>query len=166
MIPLLGAMALGAQRLLPALQQIYSGWASLKGYNAGIQAVLAMLKQPLPSQVQVADPLQLREGICFAGVHFRYGPEHPEVLRGLELEIRCGERIGLIGSTGSGKSTTVDLLMGLLTPTDGRLLVDGADLHDPAVQSGSRRGGPRSPMCRRTSTWLITQLLKHRLWCA
>ena len=131
-IPLLGALALGAQRLLPALQQIYSGWASLKGYNAGIQAVLAMLKQPLPPQVQVADPLQLREGICFAGVHFRYGPEHPEVLRGLELEIRCGERIGLIGSTGSGKSTTVDLLMGLLTPTDGRLLVDGADLHDPA----------------------------------
>ena len=131
-IPLLGALALGAQRLLPALQQIYSGWASLKGYNAGIQAVLAMLNQPLPPQVQVADPLQLREGICFTGVHFRYGPEHPEVLRGLELEIRCGERIGLIGSTGSGKSTTVDLLMGLLTPTDGRVLVDGADLHDPA----------------------------------
>lgn len=64
-------------------------------------------------------------------MQFRYGLEQPEVLRGLELEIRRGERIGLIGSTGSGKSTTVDLLMGLLAPSAGRVLVDGADLHDP-----------------------------------
>lgn len=131
-IPLLGALALGAQRLLPALQQIYSGWASLKGYNAAIQALLAMLNQPLPPLVQVAEPLPLRERIRLAAVHFRYGPEQPEVLRGLELEIRRGERIGLIGSTGSGKSTTVDLLMGLLAPSTGRVLVDGMDLHDPA----------------------------------
>ena len=116
-IPLLGALALGAQRLLPALQQIYSGWASLKGYNAAIQAVLAMLNQPLPAQVSGAEPLPLREGIRLDGVHFRYGPEQAEVLRGLELEIRRGERIGLIGGTGSGKSTTVDLLMGLLAPS-------------------------------------------------
>jgi ABC-type multidrug transport system fused ATPase/permease subunit len=131
-IPLLGALALGAQRLLPALQQMYSGWAVLKGANANMAAALAMLNQPLPPQVSVAEPLPLREGIRLAGVHFRYGPEQPEVLRGVELEIRRGERIGLIGSTGSGKSTTVDLLMGLLAPSGGRVLVDGADLHDPA----------------------------------
>ena len=129
-IPLLGALALGAQRLLPALQQIYRGWASLKGANAAIQSVLTMLNQPLPPLVQVAEPLPLREGICLAGVHFRYGPDQPEVLRGVNLEISRGQRIGLIGSTGSGKSTTVDLLMGLLVPTAGRLLVDGEDLHD------------------------------------
>jgi len=129
-IPLLGALALGAQRLLPALQQIYIGWAALKGYNAAIQSVLWMLNQPLPALVTVAEPLELREGIRFAGVHFSYGPEQPEVLQGLDLEIRRGERIGLIGSTGSGKSTTVDLLMGLLEPTAGRVLVDGEDLHD------------------------------------
>lgn len=116
-IPLLGALALGAQRLLPALQQIYSGWASLKGYNASIQSVLAMLNQPLPELVRVPSPLPLEEGIRLAAVNFRYGPEQQEVLRGLELEIRRGERIGLIGSTGSGKSTTVDLLMGLLAPS-------------------------------------------------
>ena len=130
-IPLLGALALGAQRLLPALQQIYSGWASLKGYNAAIQAVLAMLNQPLPPLVQKAAPLSLRESIRMEGVYFRYGLEQPDVLQGLKLEIRRGERIGLIGSTGSGKSTTVDLMMGLLAPTAGRVLVDGLDLHDP-----------------------------------
>ncbi|MDA7434757.1 ABC transporter ATP-binding protein/permease [Synechococcus sp. AH-601-J22] len=130
-IPLLGALALGAQRLLPALQQIYSGWASLKGTDAAFQAVLAMLNQPLPPLVCVAKPLPLREGISLVGVHFRYGLEQPEVLSRLDFEIRRGERIGLIGSTGGGKSTTVDLLMGLLEPTTGKVLVDGEDLHHP-----------------------------------
>ena len=128
----LGALALGAQRLLPALQQIYSGWASLKGYNAAIQDVLALLRQPLPTQLNVNEPLPLRESIRFEGVRFRYGLEQPDVLQELDLEIRRGERIGLIGSTGSGKSTTIDLLMGLLAPSAGRMLVDGVDLHDPA----------------------------------
>jgi ATP-binding cassette subfamily B protein len=131
-IPLLGALALGAQRLLPVLQQVYANWTSLKGFNADLVGVLALLNQQMPPQVQVAEPLSLREDIRLEGVHFRYGPEQPEVLRGLDLEIRRGERLGLIGSTGSGKSTTVDLLMGLLAPTAGRVLVDGVDLHDPA----------------------------------
>lgn len=131
-IPLLGTLALGAQRLLPALQQIYRGWASLKSYNAAIQTVLSMLNQPLKFQERVTEPLPMCKGICLKTIHFRYGPEQPEILQGLDLEIRRGERIGLIGTTGSGKTTTVDLLMGLLRPTSGRLLVDGADLHDPS----------------------------------
>ncbi len=130
-IPLLGALALGSQRLLPALQQIYSGWATLKGYNAAMQTVLAMLSQPMPAHASVSEPLPLRDGIRLQGVHFSYGQEQPEVLRGLDLEIHRGERIGLIGSTGSGKSTMVDLLMGLLAPTAGKVLVDGVVLNDP-----------------------------------
>lgn len=130
-IPLLGAMALGAQRLLPAIQQVYSGWSALTGYNAAMQAVITMLSQPLPPHAQVAEPLPLRQSIFLESVHFSYGQGQPKVLQGLNLQIQRGERIGLIGSTGSGKSTTVDLLMGLLKPTEGRLLVDGADLHEP-----------------------------------
>ncbi len=131
-IPLLGTLALGAQRLLPALQQIYAGWAALKGYNAAMQAVLDMLKQPLPPHLGAAEPLSFRNSIRLEGVRFSYGNEHPEVLHGLDLDISRGERIGLIGSTGSGKSTAVDILMGLLEPSFGRVLVDGKDLHDPA----------------------------------
>jgi ABC-type multidrug transport system fused ATPase/permease subunit len=131
-IPLLGALALGAQRLLPALQQIYSGWANLNSFNASLAAVIELLEQHLPHQQAVAEPMALHQSICLQGVRFRYAPELPEVLQGLDLEIRRGERIGLIGSTGSGKSTLVDLLMGLLVPSGGRLLVDGLDLHDPA----------------------------------
>ncbi len=129
-IPLLGALALGAQRLLPALQQTYGNWSSLRGFNADLVAVLTMLNQPLPVLVDVVNPLPLCQNILLEGLHFRYGPEQPEVIQGLDLEIRKGECIGLIGNTGSGKSTLMDLLMGLLLPTAGRVLVDGMNLHD------------------------------------
>jgi ABC-type bacteriocin/lantibiotic exporter with double-glycine peptidase domain len=131
-IPLLGAFALGAQRLLPSLQQIYSSWASLNACNAAINAVLTVLNQPVPPQVTVVEPMQLRECFRLERGHFSYGPDQPDVLRGVDVEIFQGERIGLIGSTGSGKSTLVDILMGLLVPTSGRLLVDGVDLHNAA----------------------------------
>jgi ATP-binding cassette subfamily B protein len=131
-IPLLGTLALGAQRLLPSLQQIYSGWANLKSWSASLAAVIELLEQPLPRQQAVAAPLALQQSLRLQAVRFYYAPELPEVLQGLDLEIRRGERIGLIGSTGSGKSTLVDVLMGLLVPSGGRLLVDGLDLHDPA----------------------------------
>ena len=130
-IPLLGALALGAQRLLPALQQVYAGWSNLKGFNADLAGVLVMLNQPLPLQVSVSNPMVLQESIRIEEVQFRYTPEQSNVLQDLNLKINRGDRIGLIGTTGSGKSTTVDLLMGLLKPTFGRLLVDGEDLHDP-----------------------------------
>lgn len=131
-IPLLGALALGGQRLLPALQQIYVGWAALKTHNASLQASLVVLNQPMPPVVRADAPLSFLLSIHLEKIHFRYKPQQPYILRGLDLEIHRGERIGLIGTTGSGKSTTVDLLMGLLVPTSGRVLVDGADLHDPA----------------------------------
>ena len=130
-IPLMGALALGAQRLLPALQQAYGSWASLNGYNADLIGVIEMLDQSLPTSIRAVAPLELNQSIQLQGVRFRYNDHLQDVLKGLDLKIRRGERIGLVGSTGSGKSTTVDLLMGLLVPSGGRLLVDGLDLHDP-----------------------------------
>ena len=130
-VPLLGALALGAQKLLPALQQIYSGWASLNGWSVSVAEVVQMLEQPLPKNQESAQPLLLKDRVCLQDVYFRYSPDQPEVLRGVNIEIRRGERIGLIGTTGSGKSTLVDLLMGLLPPSSGRLLVDGIDLYKP-----------------------------------
>jgi ABC-type multidrug transport system fused ATPase/permease subunit len=130
-IPLLGALALGSQRLMPALQQIYSSWAVIRGFSPALEEVLEILRQPLPEQRDVAEPLLLREGIYLQDVSFQYSPEQPNVLQGINLQIQKGERIGLIGCTGSGKSTTIDILLGLLTPTSGRVMVDGLDLHDP-----------------------------------
>ena len=125
--PVLGLLALGAQRLLPSLQQIYYAWASIVGSQASLADTLALLDQPLPEeQLQTKTaPLSFQYDVRLDGVHFRYNRDSPWVLNGLNLVITKGARVGFVGSTGSGKSTTLDLLMGLLTPTKGKLLIDG-----------------------------------------
>ena len=136
-LPLLGALALGAQRILPALQQTYSSWTAIKAYKSEVESVLSNLKQPLPAGANgvAATPLKLQNNVSFENVYFAYSNEIPTVLNGLSFEIKKGERLGFIGTTGSGKSTTIDLLMGLLEPNSGIVLVDNIDIkskQDPA----------------------------------
>ena len=132
-IPVLGTLALGSQRLLPAFQQVYGGWALIRARRAELVNVLQMLDQPIPEAVlnNCSKPLPLKKALYFQQLSFRYGDQGPLVLNGIDLQIRCGERIGIVGATGSGKSTLLDLLMGLLEPTSGKIFVDGHDLYDP-----------------------------------
>ena len=125
-IPVLGALALGAQRLLPVLQQIYTAYISIKGNQAGIQDALDLLDQPMPEHVylQPAKSMAFHTDISLKDLGFRYTPQGPWVLRHLNLKIPKGSRVGFVGVTGSGKSTLLDIVMGLLTPTEGSLLID------------------------------------------
>lgn len=129
-LPVLGALALGAQRLLPALQQIYSAWANIAGNHASLADILALLDQPMPADhpQPTPRPLIFQKEIQFEAVRFRYTPDGPWVLNDLNLTIAKGTRVGFVGSTGSGKSTTLDVLMGLLMPSEGEFLVDGESL--------------------------------------
>jgi ABC-type multidrug transport system fused ATPase/permease subunit len=126
-IPILGAFALGAQRLIPIIQQAYASWVSLQSGRATLQDVIELLDQPLPDYVDQppAPALQFKHKISLNQVGFRYGPETPYVLKQLNLTIPKGGRIGFIGTTGSGKSTLLDIIMGLLQSTDGLLEIDG-----------------------------------------
>jgi len=125
-LPVLAALAMGAQRILPALQQSYTSWITVAGSQATVADILDLLNQKLSDDVlnPVPIPLLFKSAIRFDAVCFRYSNEGPLVLDGLDLVIPKGARVGFVGSTGSGKTTTLDLLMGLLLPTDGRLLVD------------------------------------------
>lgn len=125
-LPVLGALALGAQRLIPALQQGYMSWSTITGNNASLVDTLKLLDQPLPEEAiqPPPDPLPFHESIRLDAVHFRYSSDGPWVLKGLNLLISKGEHIGFVGATGSGKSTALDLLMGLLEPTRGQLMID------------------------------------------
>ena len=93
--------------------------------------MLSSLKQPLPKVIYgvAATPLKLQNNIKFENVYYAYSSETPTVLNGLSFEIKKGERLGFIGTTGSGKSTTIDLLMGLLEPNSGKVLVDDIDIN-------------------------------------
>ena len=139
-IPVLGALALGAQRLLPALQQSYSAWAGIAGSHASLADTIALLDQPLPAELLQPAPLPLpfKNTIHFDTVRYRYTSDGPWVLDGLNLTIPKGARVGLVGSTGSGKSTTLDLLMGLLIPTEGAILVDGHPISNNRVSAWQR----------------------------
>jgi len=135
-IPVLGALALGAQRLLPVMQQAYAAWSSIQGSQASLQDTLDLLDQPLPDYADqpAAKPLPFRQCINLNQVSFRYSSQTPWVLNNLDLSITKGSRIGFIGATGSGKSTLLDIVMGLLQPTEGVLEIDV----QPIVMSNHR----------------------------
>jgi len=126
-IPVLGALALGAQRMLPVLQQAYESWSNIRGGQASLQDTLDLLDQELPDYANrpAAQPLPFARTIELKHLSFRYGPQVPWVLRDVNLCIPKGGRVGFIGTTGSGKSTLLDIVMGLLYPNEGTLEIDG-----------------------------------------
>jgi ATP-binding cassette, subfamily B, bacterial PglK len=134
-IPTLGALALGAQRLMPQLQQVYYAVSTLSANHQILTDVLELLDMPLTSSTsrKLKPLVPLENGIYLKDIRFRYSDSSPEVLCGIDLFIQKGWRIGFIGKTGSGKSTLVDLLMGLLLPTSGRIELDDVALQDLGI---------------------------------
>lgn len=126
-IPILGALALGAQRLLPVLQQAYASWTQINSGQASLKDTLELLDQPLPDYADqpAPQPLPFNLHISLKQLDFRYSLQTPYVLKQLNLTITKGSRVGFIGTTGSGKSTLLDIIMGLLQPIEGSLEIDG-----------------------------------------
>lgn len=139
-IPVLGVLAMAAQRLLPLVQQLYASWAAIKSGQSSLVEVLALLNQKIPiipkdeSDVR----LQFLERIQINNVSFRYDSKSPDVVRNLSLSITKGSRVGIVGKTGGGKSTLVDLIMGLLTPSTGEIRVDNVLLTNETIRSWQR----------------------------
>ena len=128
-VPTLGALALVANRLLPALQTSFSSLAYIRGNQDALQNVLRRLSMPV-SLVSVVSGVgqPLDNELRLNGVWFRYTDSTPWVLQDLCLQIKANTTVGFVGTTGSGKSTTADIILGLLQPERGEVLVDGAAL--------------------------------------
>ena len=126
-IPVLGALAVGAQKLLPALQQAYGSYSAIMGSRSSFIDVLNLLNQPLTRNTNqdLINAMPFKQKIVFKDLSFRYTKETAWILKNVNLSFKKGETIGFIGMTGSGKSTLLDILMGLLTPTSGEILIDG-----------------------------------------
>jgi ATP-binding cassette, subfamily B, bacterial PglK len=129
-LPILGALALAAQRLLPMLQASYLGWSNFLGNSTLVREVVDLISLPDTTLEPAADNPPFARDIAFDRVDFAY-PGHPAVLHGISFVIRKGERIGIVGTTGSGKSTLMDLLLGLHRPTSGAVTIDGRELDRP-----------------------------------
>lgn len=125
-LPMLGVLAIAAQRLLPLFQQIYAGWIAIKSNENTLKDVLTLLNQPLKINLNnEITPLLFEKNIKFNKISFSFDSRKKPVLNNINLTIKKGSRVGIIGTSGAGKSTFLDTLMGLLDPVSGNLLIDG-----------------------------------------
>lgn len=139
-IPVLGALALGAQRLLPMMQQGYASFTTIRGSLASLEDIIELLDQKVSENVTLPlEPISFKKEIIFNEVGFKYSKEEPWIFEGLNLNIRKGSKIGIIGTTGSGKTTLIDLFMGLIVPTKGFISVDDKIINKKNVRNWQAR---------------------------
>jgi ABC-type multidrug transport system fused ATPase/permease subunit len=134
-LPILGALALGAQRLLPLVHQLYHGWSIVASNRYVIDDIVRSLSLPVETVATDVVPLKFERSIEFRDVGYAYAGRPERAVAGLTFAIPHGARAALVGPTGSGKSTTADLLMGLLEPSTGTILVDGVPVTDANRQA-------------------------------
>lgn len=135
-LPVLSVYALAGFKLLPAFQQIYSSISKIRGNLAAFEAI----RDELRHSIEVSEhkksyqshedeqDLKVKSSIVLNNISFRYPGKSEPALDNLSLEIPVNKVIGLVGATGSGKSTAIDLLLGLIEPDSGKILIDGVAL--------------------------------------
>jgi ATP-binding cassette, subfamily B, bacterial PglK len=136
-LPLLGLYALAAYRLLPAVQQVFQGAALIRFSAASVNTLhetasrlrAAHTHLPPPGG-EPAQPLPFTRELAFVSVGFSYPGSAAPVLRHIDFTIPKNTSLGVVGTTGAGKTTVIDLAMALLEPSSGKVLVDGQDVFD------------------------------------
>ena len=133
LIALFGTYALGSQKLISSAQQIYANWSNIEAKSEDINIILSIVKKNHKTENKLyydVEPFILKESIELKGVYFKYKNNSKYILKNINLSIKKGEKIAIIGSTGSGKSTLVDLIMGLIEPISGKIFIDDKQLYD------------------------------------
>jgi ABC-type multidrug transport system fused ATPase/permease subunit len=137
-IPALGALALGAQKLLPLVQQTYLGWAKATGNRQSLIDIVTLINRANSQDEKQESQLTFRQSISLHKIGFSYPGIISPILSEVSFAIPKGTRVGIVGRTGSGKSTLVDIILGLLVPTEGKVFVDGQELNDSITSSWQR----------------------------
>jgi len=132
-LPLIGVIAFSAQRMMPELAKLYASLGRMKFGRAAMETLYADIDAARAAPAfpkTTPDPLGLKSSLCLEGIAYKYPNAHKASLSEMSLTIRAGERIGIVGGTGAGKTTVADIILGLLVPSDGRLLADGIEIDD------------------------------------
>jgi ATP-binding cassette subfamily C protein len=147
-IPMLGLYAFAGYRLMPALQQAFRGFASSRFNIAALEALHRGLKDqaemtpPAANNTQEGDEeLPLERRLTLKNVCFAYPGASEPAIEDLSIEIPARTTVGFVGKTGSGKTTTIDLILGLLRPQQGVITADGRPIHENNVRHWQKNIG-------------------------
>lgn len=142
-LPTIGLMALAGQRLIPELSKVIRSLTLLTYGDAAVRSIsndLARIPSAEFLQRCIEKPIVLKSELVFDNVSYSY--EHGQGgVRHVSLRIQAGEKIGVVGTTGAGKSTLANLLLGLIFPSEGRILVDGTTINQENVRCWQRSFG-------------------------
>ena len=126
----IGILVLGSQRMLPLLNKIYVSWNILQGKKSSLEDILFLLNKKI-NDLKIYNNLELIvDSVTFKNVDFKYDTSTNYVFKNLNFCLKMKKKIGIYGKSGSGKSTFLDLLTGLLAPTSGNILLGKNVLND------------------------------------
>ena len=129
-IPIIALYAFAGYRFMPALQQIYSSLTQLKFVGPVLDSIYEdLISLEKETENNKKEKIDFKDSIELKKVFFTYPNESQPVLKNINLSIKCKQKIGIVGGTGSGKTTTVDLILGLLKPERGSLTVDELEIN-------------------------------------
>ena len=135
-IPILSLYAFAGYRLMPALQEIFNSATLLRYASPSIDKVYNDIKSLKTFNLDQDDSaLQLNKQIALQNIHYQYPNSTRTVLKNINLSISAYSTVGLVGATGSGKTTTVDIILGLLEAQRGSLKVDGIEINKRNVRA-------------------------------
>jgi len=140
-VPTMGALALGAQRLLPYLQQLYASISAIYSSSQSVIDALDILEQPMRTRQLFESPkkdIRFEDFLELRNISFSYEEKNNFSITDFSLKIPKGSKVGIIGSTGSGKSTIMDLMMGLITPQSGSISIDNHVLSETEIKDWQR----------------------------
>ncbi len=139
-IPTLGVFAFAVMRLLPALQQTYNGLASIRGATAVLDTIVRdYLGADIPVEQEPAGkPMAVNDRLEISGLSYQYSSAAQQTLQGIDLVIPARTTVGFVGGTGAGKTTLIDLILGLLVPDEGEIRVDGIPVRPGNMRAWQR----------------------------
>ncbi|MDY7025143.1 MAG: ABC transporter ATP-binding protein [Pseudomonadota bacterium] len=139
-LPMASLYAVAGIKILPALQQVYSSASQIQGNRSALDKILDDLDIINETHLVTQQPdIEFSRQIEFCDVGFSYPEADKPVFSGLNLTIKKGQQVGIKGKTGSGKSTVLDLLMGLIEPNTGQIKVDGVSLNRSNYQAWQKK---------------------------
>lgn len=132
-LPIIGVIAFAGQRMMPELSRLYKSLTQMKFGMASVDALFADIEAAKSAPVMqgpASEPLGLKSELHLEEVSYRYPNAARDNLSETTLTIQAGERIGIVGGTGAGKTTLADIILGLLSPSRGRISADGTTIND------------------------------------